>query len=77
MWIGTLAPTILIGVLGNMPFITAIGIMCSVFDLIYIGMVWRARKQPEAFADAAPAAPGLDAAGAVDSATPAVVKPVA
>jgi predicted lipid-binding transport protein (Tim44 family) len=69
-WIGTLAPTILIGVLGNMPFITAIGIMCSVFDLIYIGLVWRARKHPEAFADAAPAAPELGAATAA-AATPA------
>jgi hypothetical protein len=55
-WIGTLAPTILIGVMGNMPFIIAIGIMCSVFDLVYIGLVWRALRHPEAFADAAPAA---------------------
>jgi hypothetical protein len=56
-WLGTLAPTILIGVLGNLPFILWIGLLCSVFDLIYIGLVWRARKRPEEFA-----APRTDAA---------------
>jgi hypothetical protein len=49
-WLGTLAPTILIGVLGNLPFILWIGILCSVFDLIYIGLVWWAKKRPAAFA---------------------------
>jgi hypothetical protein len=49
-WIGTLAPTILIGVLGNQPFIIGIGLLCSVFDLIYIGLLWRAKKNPAAFA---------------------------
>jgi hypothetical protein len=45
-WIGTLAPTILIGVLGNLPFIIGLGILCSVFDLIYIGLLWWAKKNP-------------------------------
>jgi hypothetical protein len=45
-WLGTLAPTILIGVLGNLPFIIGIGLLCSVFDLIYIGMLWWAKKNP-------------------------------
>ncbi len=45
-WIGTLAPTILIGVLGNLPFITGLGILCSVFDLIYIGLLWWAKRHP-------------------------------
>ena len=49
-WLGTLAPTILIGVLGNLPFILWIGLLCSVFDLIYIGLLWRAKKEPGAFA---------------------------
>jgi len=49
-WLGTLAPTILIGVLGNLPFIIGIGLLCSVFDLIYIGMLWWAKKHPAAFA---------------------------
>ena len=49
-WLGTLAPTILIGVLGNLPFILWIGLLCSVFDLIYIGLVWWAKKHPEALA---------------------------
>jgi hypothetical protein len=51
-WLGTLAPTILIGVLGNLPFIIGIGLLCSVFDLIYIGMLWWAKKNPAAFAAA-------------------------
>jgi hypothetical protein len=45
-WIGTLAPTILIGVLGNLPFIIGLGILCSVFDLIYIGLLGWAKKNP-------------------------------
>jgi hypothetical protein len=45
-WIGTLAPTILIGVLGNLPFVTGLGILCSVFDLIYIGLLWWAKRHP-------------------------------
>ena len=49
-WIGTLAPTILIGVLGNLPFIIGIGLLCSVFDLIYIGLLVRAKKNPAGFA---------------------------
>ena len=48
-WLGTLAPTILIGVLGGYLFILGIGVLCSVFDLIYIGLVWAARRHPFAF----------------------------
>ena len=56
-WLGTLAPTILIGVLGNLPFIIGIGLLCSVFDLIYIGMLWWAKKRPAVFAAAPVAIP--------------------
>jgi hypothetical protein len=49
-WLGTLAPTILIGVLGNLPFILWIGLLCSLFDLIYIGLVLWAKKRPSTFA---------------------------
>jgi hypothetical protein len=49
-WLGTLAPTILIGVLGGLPFILWIGLLCSVFDLAYIGLVWWAKKRPAVFA---------------------------
>jgi hypothetical protein len=48
-WLGTLAPTILIGVLGNLPFILWIGLLCSVFDLVYIGLLLWARKRPALF----------------------------
>lgn len=46
-WIGTLAPTILFGILGDGGFpkgsflIVMLGGLCSVFDLIYIGMLVR------------------------------------
>jgi hypothetical protein len=42
-WIGTLAPTIAIGVYEHSPFILGIGILCSVFDLAYIGLLRNAR----------------------------------
>jgi hypothetical protein len=48
-WLGTLAPTILIGVLGHLPFILWIGLLCSLFDLIYIGMVVWATRRPAVF----------------------------
>jgi len=51
-WLGTLAPTILIGVLGNSPFILGIGIMCSVFDLAYIGLTVWVKTHPDALAAA-------------------------
>jgi hypothetical protein len=46
-WIGTLAPTILFGVLGDGGFphgsflILIAGIFCSVFDLTYIRLLWK------------------------------------
>jgi hypothetical protein len=43
-WIGTLAPTILFGVLEGSPFIVGIGALCSVFDLGYLALVWSARS---------------------------------
>ncbi|MEV6735803.1 hypothetical protein AB0N14_02205 [Streptomyces sp. NPDC051104] len=51
-WLGTLAPTISIGVIDNSPFILGIGILCSVFDLVYIGLVVWAKRHPEALAAA-------------------------
>lgn len=43
-WLGTLAPTILFGVIEGSPFILALGILCSVFDLVYLALVgWAAR----------------------------------
>ncbi|GAA4053215.1 hypothetical protein GCM10023063_47000 [Arthrobacter methylotrophus] len=45
-WIGTLAPTITFGVLENSPFILGIGILCSVFDLTYIGLLLWAKRNP-------------------------------
>ncbi|MET4096245.1 hypothetical protein [Arthrobacter sp. UYCu712] len=44
-WIGTLAPTIVFGWYGNSPLILGVGILCSIFDLVYIGLLWR--RQPQ------------------------------
>lgn len=38
-WIGTLAPTILFGWISYNPYVLVFGIFCSVFDLIYIGLI--------------------------------------
>ncbi|MDQ0030054.1 transmembrane-type terpene cyclase [Arthrobacter bambusae] len=45
-WIGTLAPTISFGVLQNSLFILGIGLLCSIFDLSYIGLLWWAKRNP-------------------------------
>ncbi|MER6449751.1 hypothetical protein [Streptomyces venezuelae] len=42
-WLGTLAPTLLFGVVEDAPFILGLGILCSVFDLVYIGLLLRSR----------------------------------
>jgi hypothetical protein len=42
-WIGTLAPTIMFGWYGNSALILGVGALCGVFDLAYIGLLWRAR----------------------------------
>ena len=43
-WIGTLAPTIVFGWYGNSPLILGVGILCSIFDLVYIWLLWRRRR---------------------------------
>lgn len=46
-WIGTLAPTILFGVLERSQLILGVGLLCSVFDLVYIGLViWVGKAAP-------------------------------
>ncbi|HET7724576.1 MAG TPA: hypothetical protein VFK68_08050 [Propionibacteriaceae bacterium] len=42
-WLGTLAPTVLFGVLTYRPFILVVGLLCSVFDLVYVALLWRDR----------------------------------
>jgi hypothetical protein len=46
-WIGTLAPTILLGFLADSLFVIGIGLLCSVFDLAYIGLLLWARRSPQ------------------------------
>ncbi len=43
-WIGTLAATIVFGWLGNSLLILGLGGLCCIFDLAYIGLLWRARR---------------------------------
>lgn len=51
-WLGTLAPTILFGVVGDAGFphgsflILTVGLLCSVFDLIYIWLLTRFKITP-------------------------------
>lgn len=45
-WLGTLAPTILFGIYENSPFILTLGLLCSVFDIAYIGLLIWATRQP-------------------------------
>jgi hypothetical protein len=44
-WIGTLAPTIVFGVLAGSALILGLGILCTVFDLAYLGLLLWARQQ--------------------------------
>ncbi len=48
-WIGTLAPTILFGFIYDSLFIIGIGLLCSVFDLAYVGLLLWAKRDPSAF----------------------------
>ena len=43
-WIGTLAPTILMGWITFNPFVLCCGIFCSVFDIIYITLLLKYKK---------------------------------
>ncbi|MFB6618396.1 hypothetical protein ACFCV9_29965 [Streptomyces sp. NPDC056367] len=65
-WLGTLAPTLLFGVIEDAPFILALGILCSVFDLAYIGLLLQARGR-EAYPQAAAGAGAGSGADAVRS----------
>jgi hypothetical protein len=43
-WIGTLAPTIALGALAGSAFIFGVGVLCSVLDLAYLGLLIWARQ---------------------------------
>jgi hypothetical protein len=43
-WIGTLAPTIAFGAVAGSALILGLGILCSVFDLAYLGLLLWARQ---------------------------------
>jgi hypothetical protein len=46
-WIGTLAPTIAFGALAGSALILGLGILCSVFDLAYLGLLlWGRQNLP-------------------------------
>jgi hypothetical protein len=56
-WLGTLAPTLQWGLLSPSGFVLAVGLLCSVFDLGYIGLLVRARRTEAALLPAGVAAP--------------------
>jgi hypothetical protein len=46
-WIGTLAPTIVFGILAGSGFVLGVGLLCNVFDLAYLGLLlWARRNLP-------------------------------
>jgi hypothetical protein len=62
-WLGTLAATILYGPIEGSTFILGVGVLCCAFDLVYIGLIARVRRRPDALAaDAAPVTPAAVAA---------------
>jgi hypothetical protein len=64
-WVGTLAPTIAFGWLGNSPLILGLGGLCSIFDLAYIALLWRGRSLSPPQARPAQGVPTGYASGAV------------
>ena len=53
-WMGTLAATLLYGVVEWSPFILGLGVLCCVFDVVYIGLVVLAERSQSSPAPAAP-----------------------
>ena len=43
-WIGTLAATLVFGVIRDSPFILGIGVLCSVFDVAYVALLLRSHE---------------------------------
>lgn len=43
-WIGTLAPTITMGIMSTNYVVLACGLLCTVYDLLYIALLYRAKK---------------------------------
>lgn len=43
-WIGTLAPTITMGIMSTNYVVLACGLLCTVYDLIYIVLLYRTKK---------------------------------
>jgi hypothetical protein len=48
-WIGTLAPTILFGFIDGSSFVIGVGLLCTVFDLAYVGLLAWAKRDRSAF----------------------------
>ena len=46
-WLGTLAPTVAFGIVRPDGFILGIGLLCSLLDLAYLGLMLLARFRPE------------------------------
>lgn len=44
--LGTLAPTLLFGVVHEIPFYLGVGVLCTVLDTAYIWLLYKAQRQP-------------------------------
>ena len=53
-WIGTLAPTILFGAIYGSTLILGLGLVCSILDLIYIGLILLLTSSPRTFLRTSP-----------------------
>ena len=69
-WIGTLAPTILFGVIHQSALILGLGLMCSVLDLIYIGLILVTKRSGLGTAEASAHIPLLTRQSPEESRTP-------
>lgn len=43
-WLGTLAPTITMGILSTNYVVLACGLLCSIYDIVYIILLYQRRK---------------------------------
>ncbi|MDO4941551.1 MAG: hypothetical protein Q4E73_01770 [Lachnospiraceae bacterium] len=46
-WIGTLAPTITMGIMSTNYVVLACGLLCTIYDLIYIVLLYRTKKREQ------------------------------
>ena len=69
-WLGTLAPTILFGAMQHDGFLLGLGIMCSVLDLVYVGLCVGVRREGGVFNSPDSTASGASAGSTASADSP-------